>query len=194
MHGKSNSINREKILRTALALFSTKGIKSTTTKELAKKAKLAEGTIYVHFKSKDQIAEELFIHYMNELDSRLRDSIKTLTDPVSSLSCLIKIFFEFAEKEPKAAYFIVISHYTELNILKKEKYKFRKVFANVIKNGIACNKFIEINPDLGAALVIGMINRGILSYNEGLINMKYTKIISETTRAALKLFCLKEIR
>jgi len=183
----SNKNSRDKILKAALNLFTHKGIKSTTTKQLARKARIAEGTIYIHFKSKDQIARHLFTDYMNQFRNRLTEMIKAIDDPKDKLKLLIKVFFEFAENEPKAAYFIVIAHYTELNIIKSEKHKFRDVFADVIKGGVKKGVFMRINTDLGAALIIGMINRAILSYNDGFIKMNYKKILSETTKAALKM-------
>jgi AcrR family transcriptional regulator len=182
-----NKGSRDKILKAALTLFTQKGIKSTTTKELAKKAGIAEGTIYVHFKSKEQIANYLFRHYMELFGDGLFEQAKTVNIPVDKIKLLIKAFFDFAEKEPKATYFIVIAHYTELNILTKEKYKFRNIFADAIRKGINANTFMKINADLGAALIIGMINRAILSYNEGFIRMNYHKMVDETTKAALKL-------
>lgn len=46
---------------------------------------------------------------------------------------------------------------------------------------------MKIDKNLGAALIIGMINRVILSYNNGFIDMDYNKIVSDTNKAALKL-------
>jgi len=50
---------REKILETALKLFSKKGYLGTTTREIAKKAGTAEVTIFRHFISKEKLFEEV---------------------------------------------------------------------------------------------------------------------------------------
>ena len=47
---------RGRILAAALALFQTKGFDYTTTKEIARKAKIAEGTVFNYFETKDDIA------------------------------------------------------------------------------------------------------------------------------------------
>lgn len=47
---------KDKILEAALHLFQTKGFAQTTTKELASKAGIAEGTIYNYFASKEDLA------------------------------------------------------------------------------------------------------------------------------------------
>ena len=45
----------EAILRAALKIFSEKGYSAATTSEIAKEAKVAEGTIFRYFKTKKQI-------------------------------------------------------------------------------------------------------------------------------------------
>src|SRR3954468_21813325 len=47
---------RGRILSAALALFQSKGFDATTTKEIARKAKIAEGTVFNYFETKDDIA------------------------------------------------------------------------------------------------------------------------------------------
>jgi AcrR family transcriptional regulator len=51
---------RARIVNAALALFQSKGFDQTTTKQIAKKAKLAEGTIFNHFETKEDIALHFF--------------------------------------------------------------------------------------------------------------------------------------
>ena len=46
---------REQILRTAVSLFSQRGFKGTTTKEIAKVAGVSEAMVFRHFASKDEL-------------------------------------------------------------------------------------------------------------------------------------------
>lgn len=179
--------SKDKILKAALKLFTQKGIKSTTTKLLAKKAGVAEGTLYNHFKSKKEIAHYLFKHYMNLFTKCLSENSRDIIEPDKKITALIKAFFDFANKEPKAIYYIVIAHYTELDILKNETFKLRNIFAEAIEDGVRKRRFTKIDKYLGAALIIGMINRAVLSYNNGFIDMEYSKIITDTNKAAIKL-------
>ena len=48
-------IRREQILQTAVDLFSQRGFKGTTTKEIAKAAGVSEAIIFRHFASKDEL-------------------------------------------------------------------------------------------------------------------------------------------
>lgn len=57
---RSKAQTREKILTVALALFQKNGFEGTTTKEIARKAGIAEGTIFNYFKTKEDIAFYFF--------------------------------------------------------------------------------------------------------------------------------------
>jgi AcrR family transcriptional regulator len=48
------------LIRAALELFTTRGYHDTTTAQIAKKAGIAEGTIYKHFASKQHLLNELY--------------------------------------------------------------------------------------------------------------------------------------
>src|SRR2546426_8856893 len=53
-------LTRERLVRAALELFTTQGYHETTTPQIAKKAGVAEGTIYRHFTSKQHCFNELY--------------------------------------------------------------------------------------------------------------------------------------
>jgi AcrR family transcriptional regulator len=58
--GGAAELTRQRLIRAALELFTTRGYHDTTTAQIAKKAGIAEGTIYRHFDSKQQLANELY--------------------------------------------------------------------------------------------------------------------------------------
>jgi len=51
---------RDRLVRAALELFTTQGYHTSTTPEIAAKAGVAEGTIYRHFASKEQMLNEIY--------------------------------------------------------------------------------------------------------------------------------------
>ena len=69
---------RDRLVRAALELFTTRGYHETTTPLIAARAGVAEGTIYRHFASKDELLNEiyragirLFAGAVREADPRL---------------------------------------------------------------------------------------------------------------------------
>ena len=59
-HRRDPGTTRERLLRAALELYGTTGFAATTTPELARRAGIAEGTIYRHFKSKEALLNAVF--------------------------------------------------------------------------------------------------------------------------------------
>ena len=58
--GTAGDLTRQRLIRSALELFTTRGYHETTTAQIAKKAGIAEGTIYRHFDSKQQLVNDLY--------------------------------------------------------------------------------------------------------------------------------------
>lgn len=59
-HAGAADLTRQRLIRAALELFTTRGYHDTTTAQIAKKAGIAEGTIYRHFASKQHLVNELY--------------------------------------------------------------------------------------------------------------------------------------
>lgn len=57
------TVTRERILDTAIGLFSTKGYSGATTREIAQQAGVAEVTLFRHFASKEKLLEAVISHY-----------------------------------------------------------------------------------------------------------------------------------
>ena len=73
---------REKIVKAALSLFQTKGFEATTTKAIARKAGIAEGTVFNYFKSKDDIALHFFEQEVDQAMAAVRDNPRLKKAPL----------------------------------------------------------------------------------------------------------------
>ena len=52
---------KERIIRVALSLFGQAGYDGTTVEEIAQKAEIAKGTVYLYYTSKDAIYRDLIV-------------------------------------------------------------------------------------------------------------------------------------
>jgi AcrR family transcriptional regulator len=73
---------RERIVKAALSLFQTKGFDATTTKAIARKAGIAEGTVFNYFKSKDDIALHFFEQEVDQAMAAVRDNPRLKKAPL----------------------------------------------------------------------------------------------------------------
>src|SRR2546423_9173290 len=73
---------REKIVKAALSLFQTKGFDATTTKAIARKAGIAEGTVFNYFQSKDDIALHFFEQEVDSAMATVRNNPRLKKAPL----------------------------------------------------------------------------------------------------------------
>jgi AcrR family transcriptional regulator len=176
----------EKIQSAALKLFIRKGITATTTKEIAKKAGVSEGTIYNYFESKGDLAYKLFVRHMDRFRDELTGRTSSEAGPAEKLAAAVRAFFGFADNNPDAYSYIMIGHYTELQKMPYDKKKPRDIFVDIISEGIREGVFTDMDRNLGAAFVIGMVTRAILFHTNGMLEIPYGRLIEETAASSLK--------
>lgn len=69
-------------MKAALSLFQRRGFDATTTKAIARKAGIAEGTVFNYFKSKDEIALYFFEEEVDQAMTSVRDNPRLRKAPL----------------------------------------------------------------------------------------------------------------
>src|SRR5258707_5240970 len=93
---QSKQAIRKRIVSAALNLFQTKGFDATTTKAIARKAGIAEGTVFNYFKSKDDIALHFFEQEVDQAMAAVRDNPRLRKAPLEeNLFTLVHSQLEF---------------------------------------------------------------------------------------------------
>ena len=73
---------RSRIVKAALDLFQSKGFDATTTRMIAKRAKLAEGTIFNYFETKEDLALHFFELEVDHAIAAVRENPKLRKAPL----------------------------------------------------------------------------------------------------------------
>lgn len=107
---------RERLLRAALELYSTHGLRGTTTPEIAARAEVAEGTIYRHFTSKEHLFNEVYRRAVQWGLGHLRtvEADRTRRTP-ERLAAFGRRLVEGAESDPATLRMLLSSR--DLNVL-----------------------------------------------------------------------------
>ncbi len=85
---------RQRIIDSAIAVFAKKGFYKTTVSEIASSAKVADGTIYLYFKSKEDILITLFEEKMSGFLQILKTELKEVEDCSKKLRLFILSYFK----------------------------------------------------------------------------------------------------
>lgn len=170
---------KEQILKEALRLFSEKGIKETTVRDIAKAVGITEGAIYRHFESKDQIVYELFDVHSRELYDRLSEVIKKHRGWEERFKEVVKTFLDFAFKNPDAFRYLNIFHYLRGKDVKRfEKLPFnllRDLILDLSKEGV-----LRAQPEYALATLVGTLERVFLYKSMGIIRESRREVKERT--------------
>src|SRR5690349_23139579 len=90
---KSNG-KYELILRAAIKVFAGSGYFNSKVADVAREAGVADGTVYLYFKNKDDILVSIFNYYMEEAMAAGRASLAQISDPVEKLRRIVRAHLE----------------------------------------------------------------------------------------------------
>lgn len=85
---------REAILRAAIKVFAEKGYFNSKVADIAAEAGIADGTVYLYFKSKDEILHSIFDRAMEEFIADGRRKIANISDPAEKLRKVARLHLE----------------------------------------------------------------------------------------------------
>ena len=93
----------QQIIQAAVRVFARKGYYNSRVSDIAREAGIAAGTIYLYFKTKDDILVTLFRDKMAEFVGALRKAIAGEPDAASKVRRLVSLHFSMLEQNPDLA-------------------------------------------------------------------------------------------
>jgi TetR/AcrR family transcriptional regulator, fatty acid metabolism regulator protein len=93
----------QQIIEAAVRVFARKGYYNSRVSDIAREAGMAAGTIYLYFKTKDDILVTLFRDKMAEFVGALRKAIAEEPDATAKVRRLVWLHFSILEKNPDLA-------------------------------------------------------------------------------------------
>jgi AcrR family transcriptional regulator len=149
---------KARIKTSALRLFVAKGVKETTTRALARSARIAEGTIYRHYDSKDELVRDLFdghfTQFTDELDrvqsgakGRIGDKLRAMIEYMCQL---------FDSDQTLYRFLLLIQHEALPSLLARERSPLQ-VIRRVIAEAIERHEIPDQDVRLSAAMVLGTV-------------------------------------
>src|SRR3954451_16524433 len=85
---------REAILRAATSVFAHNGYFNSKVADIAREAGVADGTVYLYFKSKEEILHSIFDRSMEEAIAEGRRQLENVNDPLEKLRRIALLHLE----------------------------------------------------------------------------------------------------
>lgn len=97
---------RQRILEASSELFSRTGYFATSMKDVADKAGIAVGTIYLYYNTKEDLLDGIYQYASTTLLDIIRKKLSRISDPVEKLELFINESIHFGLKHPY--YFLIV--------------------------------------------------------------------------------------
>lgn len=155
---------RDRLVRAALELFTTQGYHASTTPEIAAKAGVAEGTIYRHFASKEQLLNEIYRAGVRVFTTIVRDTQVGLPC-AERLERVAAGWREVAVKNPHVVRLVFVSRVRSLldprsrDAAKELRDEIEKLIASGKAAGLVRPGAVEVWADIWLQLISLMLER-----------------------------------
>jgi len=154
---------RERILDAAVRVFASKGFHATRVSEVAKAAGVADGTIYLYFKSKDELLVSLFEDRVERLLTFLQTELPRHATATAKLRHVIELQLGLLEGERDLAEVVTVIIRQSTKLMKEyaaPKFTaYLDAIARVIAEGQASGELrADVSPHLAARAIFGALD------------------------------------
>lgn len=163
---------RERILKAAIEVFAKNGFYATRVSEIAKAAGVADGTIYLYFKNKDDVLITIFEEGIRRLLAILRDVADSEEPFERQVSRIIELQLGLLEDQRELAEVITVNLRQSSSLLKQYAaplfMEYIDVIAGVVREGQRQGAFREdLNPRVVARSLFGALDAILLTWALG---------------------------
>ncbi|RII33050.1 TetR/AcrR family transcriptional regulator [Clostridium chromiireducens] len=188
--GKTLLHRKDSIVITSIEIISELGVQGLTSKEIAKREKISEGTLFSHFKNMNEIISDV-LKYHSELDASIVETVEAKNlSPTEAITLFASIYAENYENYPESSYLIDISgmllQYEELTKQAEETINNRiAYFKSLIEKAQKCG---EINSLIDSQILIDIVVGSFLMVVHRWRKSKYTFKFKQQIIITLKVF------
>lgn len=159
---KRNPDKYQKILAAAIKVFAEQGFHQATVAQIARQAGVADGTIYLYFKNKDDILVHFYTHKAKLVFQRFRQAVDQADTAIGKLRNLIRIHLQEFQSDPNmaVAYQIETRQQRDFTLehIKEMSRMYRDIITEIVELG---QREGTIRENLPMGLVKRLINGAV---------------------------------
>ncbi len=195
MNGKEEGVElihtRDRIISSALKLFSRKGFRGTTIKDIAQDVGLTEGAIYRHFESKEDLIEKITEMIVDEIDLLLSEEVMSKKNFVERIEALVESLSCYAFNNPDHFRFLTLYHLLREDLLVSGADLPGKRILDMLRDAYRKGE-LDVQPEVALGIITGTVNRVFLLEEVGLSERDREELIEEMKRVILRALNLSE--
>lgn len=177
---------RQRVLETALELFSTAGYFNTSIHDIRRESGVSIGSIYHHFGNKESLAKALYDNLLERMDAGLREVMER--EPGCRARCdgIIAFLFRAATDDPRAMRFVLEARHREFlphepPVCSSQPFMRMR---ECIEQGIASGEVRAIEVPVAATAVFGGAIRLLHLHLDGVLEEPLSRYLASMQDAA----------
>ena len=170
------------ILRGAIQVFARSGYFNAKVAEVARAAGVADGTVYLYFKNKDDLLVSIFNTAMQEFNARTQQELVEINDPREQLRHFAKLHFEALEanRDLAVVFQVEFRHSTKFMEQFSETMlaDYLKMLREILERGQQQGVFrASLNPKVVAKVIFGALDEMVTNWVLSHHNFKLTPLV-----------------
>ena len=164
---KQNSDKYQRIMEAAVKVFAEQGFFQSTVAQVAKEAGVADGTIYLYFKNKDDILIQFYQFKTKQVFDRFRQAVDQEDTALGKLRNLIRMHLEEFQKDPNMAIVYQVETHQQRRLAQDPIKEMSKMYRDII------SEVVELGQEEGTirrSLYMGLVKRLINGAVDEVIN------------------------
>lgn len=109
----ANPISRDKVLATALELFTRKGYFNTSMRDITRESGVSTGSVYHHFRDKEGVALALYQSLIARMRRELEQIMARHDSAHDQCRAVVELLFRITEQEPAVMSFMLYVKHRE---------------------------------------------------------------------------------
>jgi TetR/AcrR family fatty acid metabolism transcriptional regulator len=154
---------RTLITEAAIEVFADKGFHQARISDIARQAGVADGTIYLYFKNKEDLLLSVFEQKMDELLAGLGEALAGIDDPIERIRCFARFHFGRVQAHRHAAEVLQVELRLSNKFMKEYRpeklWAYLGVFGQIVREGQARGVFrADVDPFVGSWAFFGALD------------------------------------
>ena len=164
---KTKNDKYQRILEAAVSVFAQSGFHESTISQIAKAAGVADGTIYLYFKNKDDILVHFFNYKTRQVFARFREEVDNARKAVDKLRNLIRRHLEEFQKDRYMAVLYQAETHRINRLAEDQIHEMHKMYLDLIAEIVEQG---QVEGAIRRDLYVGLVKRYIIGGVDEVIN------------------------
>lgn len=154
---------RDLILRAATTVFARHGFFSAQVADVAREAGVAAGTVYLYFRSKDDLLVSIFDRNMKDASAEARAALEKVIDPVARLRTLARLHLDRLGRDRDLAVVFQVELRQSTKFMEQLSTTHLRGYLGLMRDTIAAAQAAgafreDVNPTFVAKVLFGALD------------------------------------